>query len=101
MASELNLNQLKAFYFAANCASISRAAERLSVSQPAVSMQIKALERKYSVQLLIRKKKRLELTEPGKDLYELADKIFSLVGQAKRLLTHSAEPDLDALRPDS
>ena len=98
MSSELNLNQLKAFYLAATCGSISRAAEKLFISQPAVSMQIKALEEQYSVQLFIRRKKRLELTEPGKELFQRAEKIFAIVASAERLLAHYAEPGQDVLR---
>ena len=44
MGIDLNLNQFRAFYIAASCGSISLAAEKLFISQPAVSMQIKAVE---------------------------------------------------------
>lgn len=91
MAGELNLNQLKAFYYAANCSSITIAAEKLFITQPAVSMQIKALEEQYGVQLFIRGKKRLELTDGGKRLYQIAKKVFSLVGDAEQLLARSKE----------
>ena len=92
MALELNLNQLKAFYFAANCGSISRAAEELFISQPAVSMQIKGLEDQYGIRLFIRReKKRLELTEPGKKLYQVAEKIFPMVREAEELLLQESE----------
>lgn len=91
MALELNLNQLKAFYFAANCGSISRAAEKLFISQPAVSMQIKGLEDQYGIRLFIRRKKRLELTESGKKLYQVAEKIFPMVREAEELLLQESE----------
>jgi len=91
MARELNLNQLRAFYFAAHCRSISRAAEELFISQPAVSMQIRALEDHYGIRLFIRKKKRLELTESGKKLYEVAERIFRSVGEAEELLLQESD----------
>lgn len=91
MAMELNLNQLRAFYFAANCRSISRAAEKLFISQPAVSMQIRALEDRYGIRLFIRRKKRLELTESGEKLFEVADKIFRMAREAEELLLQESD----------
>ncbi|MEW6137100.1 MAG: LysR family transcriptional regulator [Thermodesulfobacteriota bacterium] len=91
MAGELNLNQLKAFYYAALCRSITVAADRLFITQPAVSMQIKAMEEQYGTQLFVRKKKKLELTDTGRRLYQVAKKIFGLVGQAEKILEGSRE----------
>ena len=83
---DLNLNQLRAFYFAARSRSISIAAEKLFISQPAVSMQIKAMEQQYGVRLLIRNKRGLDLTETGKVVYEIAEKIFALADEADKFL---------------
>jgi DNA-binding transcriptional LysR family regulator len=91
MPQDLNLNQLKAFYLAARRRSVTRAAEELFVTQPAVSMQIKAIEEYYGVKLFVRTKKRLELTDVGKNLYQYAKKIFELTNQAERLLTRAHE----------
>jgi DNA-binding transcriptional LysR family regulator len=88
---ELNLTQLRAFYFAATCGSISRAAEELFISQPAVSMHIRALEDHYGIKLFIRKKKRLELTESGKKLYEVAEKVFQSVREAEEMLLQESD----------
>jgi DNA-binding transcriptional LysR family regulator len=96
MAPDLNLNRLRAFYFAVNCGSISRAAEELFVSQPAVSMQIKALEDQYGVRLFVKKKRKLELTLAGRRLYHVAEQLFDLVRDAEKLLLqHSTlAPDI-------
>ncbi len=91
MSGDLNLTQLKAFYFAANCSSITLAAEKLFITQPAVSMQVKALEMHYGVQLFVRRKKKLELTEAGDHLYHIAKKIFELVEEAERILEVAGE----------
>ncbi len=91
MAKELNLNQLRAFYVASTCGSISLAAERLFISQPAVSMQIKAMEEQFCTRLLIRKKRGLELTETGQKVFEISEKIFGLVDEVERLLTTTHE----------
>lgn len=52
------------------------AARRLRLSQPSVSLQVKALERELGVQLLERNPKRLVLTHDGERLYELAQRLF-------------------------
>jgi len=91
MAKELNLNQLRAFYVASTCGSISLAAERLFISQPAVSMQIKAMEEQFRTRLLIRKKRGLELTETGQKVFKISEKIFGLVAEVERLLTTTHE----------
>ena len=91
MGLDLNLNQFRAFYIAASCGSISLAAEKLFISQPAVSMQIKAVEEQYGVRLLIRKKRGLELTETGKKVYKIAERIFELVAEVDNLLKRDTE----------
>ncbi|MBI5249990.1 MAG: LysR family transcriptional regulator [Desulfomonile tiedjei] len=88
MTIDLSLNQLRAFHFAANCGSISRAAEQLFITQPGVSAQIKALESRYDTQLFVRGKKKLELTKCGKRLHTITEKIFGLMEEADELLSH-------------
>ncbi|HMK36747.1 MAG TPA: LysR substrate-binding domain-containing protein [Desulfomonilaceae bacterium] len=96
MGIDLSLNQLRAFHFAANCGSISRAAEKLFITQPAVSAQVKALEVKYGAKLFVRGQKGLELTDCGARLHEITQRIFGLVEEADELLSHpeSALPKL-------
>jgi DNA-binding transcriptional LysR family regulator len=66
------VKQLRAFCCTAQTGSISRAADRLFLSQPSVSLQIQALEREMGVQVLERRGSRVNLTDAGKALYELA-----------------------------
>ena len=66
------LKPLRAFCQVARLGSVSRAAEALYLSQPAVSLQLQALEREYGVRLLERSGRRLVLTREGELLYELA-----------------------------
>lgn len=98
MTEELNLRQLRAFYVSAICGSITLAAERLFITQPAVSMQIKALEAQYGVRLFVRGKKKLELTEAGERLYQVARKIFALVDEAEQLLSQAKAFATDILK---
>jgi DNA-binding transcriptional LysR family regulator len=66
------LQQLRGFCHAAQSGSISKAAEKLFLSQPSVSLQIQALERELKTQLFERRGPRILLTPDGKTLYELA-----------------------------
>lgn len=66
------LKPLRAFCQVARLGSISRAAEAIFLSQPAVSLQIQALEREYGTRLFDRGGRRLTLTREGEILYEIA-----------------------------
>jgi len=66
------LQQLRGFCYAARTKSITRAAEKLSLSQPSVSLQIKALEQELGTTLFERRGPRIELTHDGERLLELA-----------------------------
>ncbi len=71
------LKQLRAFCHAAQAGSISRAAEKLFLSQPSVSLQIQALEREFNTTLFERRGPRINLTHEGKTLFELADPLVA------------------------
>ncbi len=66
------MQQLRGFCYAAQSGSISKAAERLFLSQPSVSLQMQALERELKCVLFERRGPRIVLTPDGKTLYELA-----------------------------
>ncbi len=66
------LKQLRAFCGAARLESIARAAHELSLSQPSVSQQVRALEKELSVKLFERRGPRIILSPAGKSLYDLA-----------------------------
>ena len=66
------LLQLRGFCHAARAGSMSKAAEKLYLSQPSVSLQIQALERELGVKLFERHGPRIELTPDGQLLLELA-----------------------------
>ena len=67
-----NLSRYRIFLEVADYGSISKAAEHLYISQPAVSMTIKKLEENLSATLFIRKTRGVALTEEGKLLYDCA-----------------------------
>ncbi len=66
------LKPLRAFCQTARLGSVSRAAQALSVSQPAVTLQLQALERELGIKLLERSGRRLVPTREGERLYTLA-----------------------------
>ncbi|MGD9123717.1 MAG: LysR family transcriptional regulator, partial [Desulfarculaceae bacterium] len=82
----MNLNQLLTFFHAAQEMNFSRAAAKLNVTQPAVSTQIRFLERELDVRLFARLGKRLALTEAGDVLLGYARKIFALQQKADEVM---------------
>ncbi|MCB2189179.1 MAG: LysR family transcriptional regulator [Deltaproteobacteria bacterium] len=82
----MNPNQLQTFFHAAQTLNFSQAAERLNVTQPAVSAQIRKLEEDLGVKLFARLGKRLVLTEPGEVLLAHARKIVKLQDEAVQAL---------------
>lgn len=66
------LKQMRAFVTTVKLGTLSRAAEALFLSQPSISLQLQALERELGVELLHRSRRRINLTDAGEVLYELA-----------------------------
>ena len=80
----LNYHHLLYFWVIAREGSIKQACEVLSLSQPALSAQLRALEDAMGAQLFARVGRGLVLTDVGKVTYRYADEIFSL---GRELLT--------------
>ena len=74
----MNLNQLKLFYLAIKRQSLSNAAAELNITQPAVTKGIQRLQEYYEIKFVERQGKKLELTNAGAALYEIAEQIFSM-----------------------
>ena len=72
----MNIQQLTYIVEIANCKSISRAAEYLFVSQPALSQQIRNLEKDLGYRVFHRTSKGLELTEKGNVFYQKAQEML-------------------------
>ncbi|MBM3975555.1 MAG: LysR family transcriptional regulator [Planctomycetes bacterium] len=92
----IELRHLRYFVEAAETQNVSRAAERLGVSQPSISQQIKDLERALGVQLFHRLGKRIRLTQAGEDfrvhaqlvLRKLEDAVESLRQLEEKIRGH-------------
>ena len=87
----MNLFQLRAFDAVARERSFTRAAERLFISQPAVTGHIKALEEHYQVNLFRRTARGVELTEDGVRLSAISRTLFALEEEAEAMLDASRE----------
>ena len=78
MSSPLNYNQLYYFWVVAQERSVTLAAKRLHVSQPAISSQLKRLEETLGEALFVRSGRSQVLTPFGKTTYDYAQRIFAL-----------------------
>jgi len=83
---DVNLNQLRCFYMAAKYQSVTVAAEKLFVSPPAVTAQIKRLESMLGFKLLNRGYKKVTISKDAREMYRHADAIFSKVELFERYM---------------
>ena len=74
----MDTRQLRAFCAVVERRSFSQAADRLGVTQPAVSLQVRALEKRLATKLLDRSGRRVEPTESGRKLYNAAQRLLQL-----------------------
>ena len=90
----MDTRQLAAFCAVVERRSFSQAAERLGVTQPAVTLQVRALEKRLGTQLLDRSGRRVEPTEAGLRLYRGAQRLLSLEEQLLDELAGEGEGEL-------
>jgi LysR family transcriptional regulator, transcriptional activator of nhaA len=74
----LNYHHLLYFWMVSREGTISRAAEKLHIGQPAISTQIRSLETALGHKLFKKSGRLLELTETGQTVFRYADEIFSI-----------------------
>ena len=87
----MNLHHLKVFLAVAEAGSISAGAERLHISQPAVTREIRDLEASLDLRLFDRLPRGVQLTEGGQRLLDYAQRIFTLESAAERDLRDFAQ----------
>ena len=83
-----NLEFYKVFYYVVKRKSITKAANELMVSQPAVSKSIKTLEEQLNTTLLVRKSNGVELTYAGEIVYNKIKKAMELIDSAEEDLNN-------------
>jgi DNA-binding transcriptional LysR family regulator len=94
----LNFNQLRVFCQTARYLSCTRAAEKLYITQPAVTAQIKLLEDSCNLKLFKKKGRRIFLTDEGKTLYDYAAKVFEYEKEIEDLIDDLKELKRGMLR---
>src|SRR5919201_5350410 len=90
----MDTRQLAAFCAVVDRRSFSQAAEALGVTQPAISLQVRALEERLRRRLLDRSGRRVEPTEAGLALYRGAQRLLALEGQLLEELEAGGEGEL-------
>lgn len=85
------LSELEAFCYVVERRSFTEAARRLGLTQPAVSQQVKRLEREYGTPLVHRAGQEIVATEAGRAVYTHATRILKLYQRSKQELAESAD----------
>jgi DNA-binding transcriptional LysR family regulator len=91
----MDTRQLQAFCEVVERKSFSQAAERLGVTQPAVSLQVRSLEKRLGTQLLDRSGRRVEPTEAGLRLYRGAQRLLQIEQDLVAELAQEATGELE------
>ena len=86
----MNIFQLSCFLAVANTLSFAKAAEKMNISQPAITHQIKALENELNVPLFRRTTRLVEITPEGQSFLSDAQSMVAIAAQAK-LRFHNPE----------
>lgn len=92
-----NFSYYEIFYTVARHGSISKAADELFISQPAISKSIKKLEQNLSVPLFIRTPRGVELTEDGKLLFDHVETALTSVAEGEALLRKNRDLEIGHL----
>ncbi|MFC7515182.1 LysR family transcriptional regulator [Herbaspirillum sp. GCM10030257] len=80
----MDLTQLRAFVTVAREGNLTRAAERLHLTQPAVSLQIKSLQASLNLQLFHRTPSGMSLTDDGAKLLPFAERVMESVAEFRQ-----------------
>ena len=89
--------KLRAFYYVGKYGSLLTAANYLKVSSPAISVQLKALEKELQVKLFHRYPNRLILTEHGRLLLNKASRVFEAMTQFEETASQAPQTDSELL----
>ena len=86
----VNLDLYRVFYTVAKCGSLTRAAEELYISQPAVSQSVKQLESQLGVSLFNRTHRGMELSaQGGKLIFDEVERALGLLGEAENRIAQT------------
>lgn len=95
----VDLNLYKIFYAVAKTESLTKAADELFLSQPAVSQAVKKLENQLGGKLFNRVNRGMELTEPGgRQMFEAVDRAMKMLSSAEQSFKGNVGADSGVLR---
>lgn len=94
----INYDLFKVFVVVANCSTITEAAKKLNISQPAVTKSIKNLEWQLNGNLFIRNKNGIKLTENGKKLYNYITPALSQIAEAENFFNNISKIDTGEIK---
>ena len=94
----INFELYRIFYVVANNKNITKAANELNISQPAISKSIKKLEDKLGGQLFIRSKRGVTLTEEGKEFYKYIKEAMDYINNAENKFTELINLERGSIR---
>ncbi len=95
---DINFEHYKIFYFVAKSKSFTKTAEKLFVSQPAVTQNIKKLEEELGGKLFYRTSKGIELTEEGKNLYSYLESSIEILNNAEEKFRQYANMETGTIK---
>ncbi|MDQ0271436.1 LysR family transcriptional regulator [Cytobacillus purgationiresistens] len=94
----MNIHGLRLFYQVAKLGSFTKAAERMRISQPAVSSQIKKFEQEIGMSLFKQQGRSVVLTEFGEELTVKAENLFSLEDQIESFIEDYRQGEAGTIR---
>jgi len=94
----INFNQLRIFYHAAKYQNCTVAAQKLFITQPAVTAQLKAFEEACKLKLFKKRGRKIFLTDEGRTLYEYASKVFEYEKELENVIEDMRELKRGLLR---
>ncbi|GAB7056361.1 MULTISPECIES: LysR family transcriptional regulator [Paenibacillus] len=97
----MNLHALRIYCSVASKKSVTEAAKALLISQPAVTMQIRNLEKETGLTLMVPKGRGIELTEAGEFLFKQAERLFDMEADIEKKLEQYKKGEQEELRLSS
>jgi aminoethylphosphonate catabolism LysR family transcriptional regulator len=86
LRQKVNMRQLRCFHAVAQEGSFTSAARALFVGQPSITTHVRGLERHFGVELFCRHGHNVELTDTGRALLAITQRIFSLENEAEEVM---------------
>ncbi len=87
----MRYSQLRSFHAVASAGGFNAAAAAFNISQPTLTAQVGALEEEFGIELFVRRGRRRQLTESGRNLLAITTRLFAEEAEALAFLTESSE----------